>query len=377
MCKAFLMYLMNCTFSRSFAPLVNIVSIGLIVALILFSPVAYSQGALKAEFYSGKNFERYVSTQSADNIDLFWETKSPVPGMDPGKCSIRWTGSIKPPVSGEYRFSAKVDYGIRLWIDEELVIDDWTLHDWGRLDGRIKLESDTYYNFKVEYFNAMFGGEIRLRWDLPEDGNTDKRNKGPAIIDSKYFHETQKKVGFDKGLEKIYASNSSGEIPTSKPKKRKIVEKKKEKPKVSSRVSQPKVLEEISNSITPYYIAKEKMTKKIIELYTPQSVHFERAQAVILEDSKEELNVLVEFLKLNSYLETKIEGHTDLAGDPQKNMELSERRAYAVARYLVVKGVKASGIDAKGMGGTKPLIQSKGKLYHPENRRVSFIISIP
>ncbi|MFT6810377.1 MAG: hypothetical protein ACJA01_003620, partial [Saprospiraceae bacterium] len=76
MCKAFLMYLMNCTFSRSFAPLVNIVSIGLIVALILFSPVAYSQGALKAEFYSGKNFERYVSTQSVDNIDLFWETKS-------------------------------------------------------------------------------------------------------------------------------------------------------------------------------------------------------------------------------------------------------------------------------------------------------------
>ena len=58
-------------------------------------------------------------------------------------------------------------------------------------------------------------------------------------------------------------------------------------------------------------------------------------------------------------------------------MELSERRAYAVARYLVTKGVKSDKITALGLGGTKPIVKTFKKIYHPENRRVSFLISVP
>ena len=352
---------------------------GLLVVCLLLSLHGFSQGVLKAEFYSGKNFEKYVSTQSMENIDLYWETKSPVLGMDPGKCSIRWTGSIKPPISGEYRFSARVDYGLRLWINDDLVIDDWTLHDWGRLDGKIHLDSDVLYDFKVEYFNAMFGGEIRLMWDLPPSGNVSKDETQTTIIDSKYFHEIQeqKKDASNEGSEKILASNNSAAVPSEKRRKNKRILRNKNTPVV---VSNPSLLvgnEKASKKSIPRTYGKEEMTPKVIDVYKPQSVQFERAKAQILEKSKEDLDVLAEFLMLNSYLYTEIEGHTDLAGDPQKNMKLSERRAYAVARYLVKRGVESSQIDAKGMGGSKPLIQSSGKLYHPENRRVSFVISVP
>ena len=70
----------------------------------------------------------------------------------------------------------------------------------------------------------------------------------------------------------------------------------------------------------------------------------------------------------------RIEGHTDNVGDMNKNFLLSKRRANAVAAYLVKKGVSAERLSAKGFGGTKPLIKSRDKKYHPENRRVAFII---
>ena len=57
-----------------------------------------------------------------------------------------------------------------------------------------------------------------------------------------------------------------------------------------------------------------------------------------------------------------------------KNLKLSERRAYAVAAYLVKKGVQAEQLSAKGYGGTRPLVQSKDKKYNPQNRRVAFIV---
>ena len=57
----------------------------------------------------------------------------------------------------------------------------------------------------------------------------------------------------------------------------------------------------------------------------------------------------------------------------EKNLRLSEKKAYAVAAYLVKKGVSAKQLSAKGFGGTMPLVHSDGKQYHPENRRVAFI----
>lgn len=354
--------------------------LGLYLSLILCCSIANGQGSLKAEFYSGKNFEKYVSTRSMDNIDLAWERDSPVPNMDPQKCSIRWTGSLKPPTAGDYKFSAVVDYGIRLWIGGELVIDDWTLHDWGRLDGRIQLEANKFYEFKVEYFNAMFGGEIRLKWDLPKTHNLNAENDNKSnavIVDSKYFFPAQEAL--DNVLAVASKTNDIQHENPERPKKQKRKKAKKitkepqakDPPPISVNKVSPKI------EITPIAISQENMTEKVIEKFKPKSIQFERAQAVILENSIPDLEVLANFLLLNKYLKTQIEGHTDLAGDPDKNMKLSERRAFAVARYLIQKGVGASQLEARGMGGTKPLIQSTGKFYHPENRRVSFEIQIP
>jgi outer membrane protein OmpA-like peptidoglycan-associated protein len=66
-----------------------------------------------------------------------------------------------------------------------------------------------------------------------------------------------------------------------------------------------------------------------------------------------------------------IEGHTDALGSDAYNMQLSERRAIAVARYLVVRhGIAPERLQVAGKGKSEPLLEDP---YDPRNRRVQFI----
>jgi outer membrane protein OmpA-like peptidoglycan-associated protein len=66
-----------------------------------------------------------------------------------------------------------------------------------------------------------------------------------------------------------------------------------------------------------------------------------------------------------------IEGHTDALGPDRYNFELSERRAIAVARYLVVHhGIAPERLQVAGKGKSEPLLSDP---YDPRNRRVQFI----
>jgi outer membrane protein OmpA-like peptidoglycan-associated protein len=66
-----------------------------------------------------------------------------------------------------------------------------------------------------------------------------------------------------------------------------------------------------------------------------------------------------------------IEGHTDALGSDRYNLELSERRAIAVARYLVVHhGIAPERLQVAGKGKSEPLLSDP---YDPRNRRVQFI----
>ncbi len=72
-----------------------------------------------------------------------------------------------------------------------------------------------------------------------------------------------------------------------------------------------------------------------------------------------------------------IEGHTDLAGDPGYNQQLSEERALAVKRYLVERGIPAEQLRTQGYGETRPLSTDPSPEAQALNRRVSFVVLEP
>ena len=61
-------------------------------------------------------------------IDFTWGRGSPAPSFAADSFSARWTGEIEPRYSETYKLSTISDDGVRLWLNGQLVIDNWTEH---------------------------------------------------------------------------------------------------------------------------------------------------------------------------------------------------------------------------------------------------------
>jgi len=344
------------------------------VLFFVFSSPIFSlimaQGDLKAAYYNGTNFEEYVGTGSVSNLDLYWDYHPPFEGVISDNCSVIYTGLIKTSRSGEVEFSARVDDGIMLWVGEVMVFSNWRLNDVGDAHGKIYLEGNTDYKFTVKYFNAMNEAELKLYWKLPENPDNNWLENlwygdDPVIIPSESFSppletstvsilvpepEIEFEIKFETEPEPVLKAEPEPEpVPET----------------ASEPVFEPKP------ELNP---EPEVLTKEVIEKYLPKTVEFEKAKSEILPVSFPDLDKLASFMKRHRFRQLIIEGHTDNVGDPQKNLILSEERARVIAAYLIERGVDAEQIMAIGYGDTRPISIEDGRKYHPENRRVEFMI---
>jgi OmpA-OmpF porin, OOP family len=101
---------------------------------------------------------------------------------------------------------------------------------------------------------------------------------------------------------------------------------------------------------------------------------FESGSAALTSQGKAEARVFAEALRTPALAARRfvIEGHTDAKGDRQANLELSRRRAEAVAAYLSSLGVARERLDVRGYGPDRPLT---GRSPNDEaNRRVEAVL---
>ena len=87
-------------------------------------------------------------------------------------------------------------------------------------------------------------------------------------------------------------------------------------------------------------------------------------------NNTQSLNKLVEYLGENKYLKININGYTDASGIPEKNQILSEKRAIAVAEYLIQHKINKNRIIAKGYGSSSPIATNTYKWGRDLNRRI-------
>lgn len=111
-----------------------------------------------------------------DEINFNWVRNSPGYPIKEDNFKASWTGYIQPDFSAEYQIEAQADDGVRVWINDELVVDKWEKTEGGTdsnvmshqqaesLSGKVKLEKDQLYSIKVEYFESKQQAKISLMW---------------------------------------------------------------------------------------------------------------------------------------------------------------------------------------------------------------------
>ncbi|HVR27261.1 MAG TPA: glycoside hydrolase family 3 C-terminal domain-containing protein [Candidatus Polarisedimenticolia bacterium] len=111
---------------------------------------------LKGEYFSNEELRGPPALVRTDqHVDFDWGEGSFAPSQPIDHFSIRWTGYFVPQKSGDYKFFTSADDGVRLYIGDDTVIDDWQRHSqtvdsYGR-----HLEAGQAYKIRLEYFEAV------------------------------------------------------------------------------------------------------------------------------------------------------------------------------------------------------------------------------
>ena len=130
------------------------------------------------------------------------------------------------------------------------------------------------------------------------------------------------------------------------------------------------------NSNLEVILEKETHDKPtLIKAFTSNQINFEVNKSELLPSSFPEIEKIVALLKNDSSLQIQINGHTDGSGEEEFNVELSEARALAVARFIVDKGIDSSRLQTNGFGSAQPIESNSSQEGRIKNRRVEFIIS--
>ncbi len=110
------------------------------------------------------------------------------------------------------------------------------------------------------------------------------------------------------------------------------------------------------------------------DLFRKGRIRFELARATIDPDSVSLLDRLVETALRCPAAAIEVSGHTDSAGDDATNKALSEKRAQAVADYMVRAGLPSERLTAVGYGSAKPIAPNDTDEGKAQNRRIEFTV---
>lgn len=127
-------------------------------------PAQPGGSGLKAEYYDHDDFTDLRVTRVDGTVDFDWGLQAPFPSLDSDDFSVRWTGQVEPERSEEYTFTVLSDDGVRLWIGDRLLIDDWTVRGTRERSGAVRLEEGRKVDLRLEYFERVHTANVRLLW---------------------------------------------------------------------------------------------------------------------------------------------------------------------------------------------------------------------
>ncbi len=131
------------------------------------APNIGSGTGLSGTYFSDMNFANAVVTRTDATVDFDWGTGAPVSGIGADNFSARWSGQVQAQFSETYTFTTLSDDGVRLWVNGQQLINNWTDHSPTENSGSITLVAGEKYDLTMEYFENGGGAVATLSWASP------------------------------------------------------------------------------------------------------------------------------------------------------------------------------------------------------------------
>ncbi len=130
--------------------------------LLMLSPVVSAQSGLHGEYFDDTSLMQLVDMRVDAKLDFTnWVSAPPGTAVQAdGEFSERWTGYVSVPTSGSWTFTTKSNDGVRVWVDGQQIIDNWSLHAVTEDSASITLPAG-WHSLRVEHFQS--GGQMAMQ----------------------------------------------------------------------------------------------------------------------------------------------------------------------------------------------------------------------
>lgn len=145
---------------------------------------------LKGEYFDNTELTgKPVVTRVDQQVDFDWDAAAPVPGVKATAFSVRWTGTITPPVPGKYEFSFRREAkGVRVFLDGKQVTEEQAQ---GKKHSRraqpfvLDLSDGQPHDLRIEYTHQtpLFDAGISFDWKPPVEAERTEAVKAAEQAD--------------------------------------------------------------------------------------------------------------------------------------------------------------------------------------------------
>ena len=106
-----------------------------------------------------------VRTDATVNFD--WGSGSPDPSISVGEFTVMWTGAVQPQFNEIYTFYTTTEDGVRLWVNGQLIVDEWINQPATEWSGSIALPAGRQVPITMEYYQDNGVASASLAWSSP------------------------------------------------------------------------------------------------------------------------------------------------------------------------------------------------------------------
>lgn len=124
-------------------------------------------GGLFGEYFDDRNMTQLKVTRIDPQVSFDWGSGQPHPVIDANSFSVCWTGWVIPQYSEVYTFHVRTDDGVRLWVNDQLLVNEWNDHGSTTYSGTIAtpLVAGQRYPIRMDFYENGGDAVAWLGWE--------------------------------------------------------------------------------------------------------------------------------------------------------------------------------------------------------------------